>query len=90
MFTVIKISCKHYTTGPKGIHFNYKDFSILPDIMDEYIDMVKYLANHYYSGMTRYTTNAFLRIKLGGVLQKCDVAPHIYKSSEEASRALKR
>jgi propionate CoA-transferase len=46
--------------------------------MDEYIDMVKYLVDHYYSGMTRYTTNAFLRIKLGGALQKCDVAPHIY------------
>jgi len=78
MFTVIKISCKHYTTEPKGIHFNYDDFSILPDIMDEYIDMVKYLVDHYYSGMTSYTTNDFLRIKLGGALQKCDVAPHIY------------
>jgi hypothetical protein len=29
-------------------------------------------------------------MKLGGALQERNVAPHIYKSSEEASRALKR
>ena len=69
---------------------NYDDFSILPDLVDEYTDMVKYLVDHYYSGVTRYTTSAFLRMKLGGALQKRDVAPHIYESSEEASRALKR
>ena len=69
---------------------NYDDFNILPDLVDEYTDMVKYLVDRYYSGVTRYTTSAFLRMKLGGALQKRDVAPHIYESSEEASRALKR
>jgi len=68
---------------------NYDDFNILPDLVDDYTDMVKYLVDHYYSGVTRYTTSAFLRMKLGGALQKRDVAPHIYESSEEASRALK-
>ena len=57
--------------------------------MDEYTDMVKYLVDHYYTGVTRYTTSVLLRIKLGGALQKCDVVPHIYESGEEASRALK-
>jgi propionate CoA-transferase len=46
--------------------------------MDEYTDMVKYPVDHYYSGMTRYTANAFLIIKLRGALQKHAVAPHIY------------
>ena len=69
---------------------NYDDFSILPELVDEYTDMVKYLVDHYYTGVTRYTTSAFLRMKLGGALQKRDVAPHIYESGEEASRALKR
>jgi len=69
---------------------NYDDFSILPELVDEYTDMVKYLVDHYYTGVTRYTTSAFLRMKLGGALQKRDVAPHIYESSEEASHALKR
>jgi propionate CoA-transferase len=36
--------------------------------MDEYTDMFKYLVDHYYSGMTRYTANAFLIIKLGKAL----------------------
>ncbi len=69
---------------------NYDDFSILPELVDEYTDMVKYLVDHYYTGVTRYTTSAFLKMKLGGALQKRDVEPHIYESSEEASSALKR
>jgi propionate CoA-transferase len=69
---------------------NYDNFSILPDLMDEYTHMVKYLVDHYYSGVTRYTTSAFLRMKLGDALQKRAVAPHIYESSTEARQALKR
>ena len=69
---------------------NYDNFTILPDIVDEYTDMVKYLVDHFYSGVTRYTTSTFLRMKLGGALQKRDVAPHIYESSDEARQALKQ
>ncbi len=69
---------------------NYDNFTILPDIVDEYTDMVKHLVDHYYSGVTRYTTSTFLRMKLGDALQKRDVAPHIYESSQEAQQALKK
>ena len=69
---------------------NYDNFTIMPDIVDEYTDMVKHLVDHYYSGVTRYTTSAFLRMKLGGALQKRDVAPHIYESSAEARQALRK
>ena len=69
---------------------NYDDFSILPELVDEYTDMVKHLVDNYYSGVTRYTTSAFLRMKLGDALKKRDVAPHIYESGEEAKSALKR
>jgi propionate CoA-transferase len=51
--------------------------------------MVKYLVDQYYTGVTRYTTSTFLRMKLGDALQRRDVAPHIYESSEEARQALK-
>ena len=61
-----------------------------PDIVDEYTDMVKFLVDHYYSGVTRYTTSAFLRMKLGDALKKRDVAPHIYENSDEARKALKK
>lgn len=67
---------------------NYDNFTIVPDIVDEYTDMVRFLVNAYYSGVTRYTTSAFLRMKLGDALKKRNVAPHIYESSEEARRAL--
>jgi propionate CoA-transferase len=69
---------------------NYDNFTILPDLVDEYTEMVKYLVNKYYSGVTRYTTSTFLRMKLGDALQKRGVKPHIYESSEEAHKALKK
>jgi propionate CoA-transferase len=68
---------------------NYDNFRILPELVDEYTDMVKHLVERYYTGVTRYTTSTFLRMKLGDALQKRDVAPHIYESSSEARRVLK-
>jgi propionate CoA-transferase len=51
--------------------------------------MVKGLVEHFYSGVTRYTTSAFLRMKIGDALNRRDVAPHICESREEARRALR-
>jgi len=39
--------------------------------------------------VTRYTTSAFLRMKIGDALNRRNVAPHIYESRAEARRALK-
>ena len=74
----------------KRVHtiVNYDNFSILPDFVDEYTGMVEYVVDRFYSGVTRYTTSAFLRMKLGDALQKRGVAPHIYESQEEAHAAL--
>jgi len=69
---------------------NYDNFTILPELVDEYTEMVKYLMDNFYSGVTRYTTSAFLKMKLGDALKKRSVAPHIYESSQEASQALKK
>jgi propionate CoA-transferase len=76
----------------KKVHtiVNYDNFTILPDLVEEYTEMVKYLVNKYYSGVTRYTTSTFLRMKLGDALQKRGVKPHIYESHEEAHEALKK
>ena len=68
---------------------NYDNFTILPDIVDEYTDMVKHLVDNFYSGVTRYTTSTFLRMKLGDALKKREVAPHIYESRQEAQEALR-
>jgi len=40
----------------------------------------------YYERVTRYTTSAFLRMKLGEELEKRDLAPYIYETPEEAKR----
>lgn len=76
----------------KKVHtiVNYDNFTILPDLVDEYTEMVKYLVNKYYLEVTRYTTSTFLRMKLGDSLQKRGVKPHIYESHEEAHKALKK
>jgi propionate CoA-transferase len=68
---------------------NYDSFTILPDVMDAYTDMVKELMDRYYSGVTRYTTSSFLRMKLGAALSNRSVAPYIYESSEEAHAHLR-
>lgn len=67
---------------------NYDNFHISSELIDEYTSMVGTLVKKYYSGVTRYTTSAFLRLKLGKALRDRNVAPHIYESSEEAKKAL--
>jgi propionate CoA-transferase len=67
---------------------NYDNFSIVPDLEDEYVKMVKFVVSKYYSDVTRYTTSAFLRMKLGDELKKRHLAPHIFQSKEEARQAL--
>jgi propionate CoA-transferase len=63
---------------------NYDQFSIDPDLIDAYTTMQAYLVENYFERVSRYTTSAFLRIKMGGALKKRGVAPHIYESPEEA------
>lgn len=65
---------------------NYDNFSIRPDLIGEYSDMVRHLVDHYYLDITRYTTSAFLRMKLGESLRTRDLAPHIFESREEAQQ----
>ncbi|MFL6816716.1 MAG: acyl CoA:acetate/3-ketoacid CoA transferase [Bradyrhizobium sp.] len=63
---------------------NYDNFSIVPELLDEYSAMVRSLADRFYSGVSRYTTSGFLRMKLGEALQQRGVAAHIFESAEEA------
>jgi propionate CoA-transferase len=63
---------------------NYDNFTILPEVLDAYSDMVKGLMDRFYSGVTRYTTSSFLRMKLGDALSARSVAPYIYETAEEA------
>jgi len=68
---------------------NYDNFDILPELVDDYTAMVRRVVKKFYSGVTRYTTNTFLRMKLGEALNKRRLAPHIYETRDEAREALK-
>jgi propionate CoA-transferase len=63
---------------------NYDRFSIVPELVDDYIGMVKGLMDRHYHDVTRYTANTFLRLKLGEALQKLQVQPKIFDTVDEA------
>ena len=58
------------------------------ELLDAYGEMVQWLMQRFYSGVTRYTTSSFLRVKLGDALTKRNVAPYIYESADEAREHL--
>jgi hypothetical protein len=64
---------------------NYDNVYIAPDVMDQYSEAFRGIAERYYLGVTRYTTSSFMRLKLRHVLQSRDVAPHIHESRREAA-----
>ncbi len=68
---------------------NYDNFNILPDLIDEYTELVKYIVEKFYVNTTRYTTSAFARMKLGEALAEKKLIPHMYESRKEAEKALK-
>jgi propionate CoA-transferase len=63
---------------------NYDGFDIVEDLVGDYAAMVKDVTDRYYRRVTRYTTSAFMRMKLGDALSERGLAPHIYESGEEA------
>lgn len=68
---------------------DYDDFSIVPELIDAYSDMVSQIVDTYYSGVTRYTTSAFLRVKLGDALAKRKIKPEFFDTQDKAAEALK-
>ncbi|MCX7252136.1 MAG: malonate decarboxylase subunit alpha [Burkholderiales bacterium] len=67
---------------------NYDGFEILEPAMDAYAQVVADLVERYYGQVTRYTTSAFLRDKLGAAIRERGLAPHIYETRAEAEAAL--
>ncbi|VFQ46669.1 acyl CoA:acetate/3-ketoacid CoA transferase [Desulfoluna butyratoxydans] len=67
---------------------NYDHFQIHPELMEPYTAMVKHIVATYYSGVTRYTTSTFLKVKLKDALSRRGVAPHIYETGAEAVKVL--
>ncbi len=63
---------------------NYDDFDLDPELTDDYTAMVQDVADRFYTGVTRYTTSAFQRVKLSDALVRRGLAARVYESAEEA------
>ena len=67
---------------------NYEGFVLDREVQDAWADCVQQLVARFYDRVTRYTTSAFLRAKLGDALASREVAPHIFETEAEARAAL--
>ena len=63
---------------------NYEGFTIDRDVEERYAEMATEAVGRYYASVTRFTTSAFLRAKLGDALAGRASAPHIFESEGEA------
>ena len=66
---------------------NYDGFQIDPAVNDAYFSTITYLQGRYYESASRYTTSAFMRLKLGEALKERGVAPHVFETRQEANPA---
>jgi propionate CoA-transferase len=67
---------------------NYDRFSILPELIGDYIAMVKGVVDRHYHDVTRYTSSTFLRMKLGEALEKRQIAARLSATAEQAREQL--
>jgi propionate CoA-transferase len=63
---------------------NYDNFMLAPAVSDAYFSVITYLQQRYYETASRYTTSAFLRLKLGSALAERNLAPSVFETRSEA------
>ncbi|MBI1340811.1 acyl CoA:acetate/3-ketoacid CoA transferase [bacterium] len=66
---------------------NYDSFRIEEDAAEAFVRFVDLIETAYYERVSRYSTSAFMRLKLGRILRR-DVAAHIFESRADAARFL--
>ena len=64
---------------------NYDRFELHPSVEDAYFSTISYLQQRFYQTASRYTTSAFLRLKMGDALTERELAPHVFETKNEAS-----
>ncbi|MDZ4842198.1 MAG: malonate decarboxylase subunit alpha [Hyphomicrobium aestuarii] len=63
---------------------NHDGCRIADNLYDDYADMIAFMADHHYASTARYTTSAFMRMKMKEALSKRGLRPHIFERAEEA------
>ena len=61
---------------------NHDNFYLAPDLADAYVT-VRWLSEHYYATVTRYTTSSFMRLKLS---EHCPTEDWPHTSTKAARR----
>ena len=60
---------------------DYDGCNIDPTIAEAWFDMARDVQARFYDKASRYTTSAFMRLKLGVALQRREMAPHVFESA---------
>jgi propionate CoA-transferase len=63
---------------------NHDGCRIAEDLYDDYAEMIEYMVEHHYRTTARYTTSAFMRLKMQEALDKRGLQPHIFERKEDA------
>ncbi len=67
---------------------NYDGFEIDDPVLDEYTEMVRVLVDTHYRKVSRYSTSAFLRMKLGPKLGDRGASPNVFEGTVLAKGGL--
>lgn len=66
---------------------NYNSFRMEEEAEEAFVRFVEVIESRYYEVVSRYSTSAFMRMKLGKLLSR-PVSPHIHESQADAERFL--
>ena len=69
---------------------NHDGCRIAEDLYDAYAEMIEYMVEHHYLTTARYSTSAFMRLKMQEALDKRGLQPHIFERAEEAHAFLEK
>jgi propionate CoA-transferase len=66
---------------------DYDSCTIDPTIAEAWFDMARDVQSRFYDKASRYSTSAFMRLKLGDALRRREMAPHVFETAaEDAAR----
>lgn len=86
--STILLAAFEKTGRPVNSVVNHNRFRISEDLYDHYAASIETLLERYSLSTARYTTSAFMRLKMKETLSKRGVQPHIFESGEEAHQAV--
>ncbi len=73
--------------GPVDVIVNYDGFRVDEEVETAYAEMVADLERRFYRTVSRYSSSAFTRMKMGGALRR-SASPHLFETAADARRFL--